>query len=668
MGFFAPITLFWFKAAEQLMQYNYYFDICAICILLTIAIVSLSRRWVPAYRQRAYSMLFLAVFVATLAERMETYLQMNPSSAFWYHPAEMLSGSIYFIAHLGSGFFYLCYILSVLDIFVHVRKMRDFITIFMGYFIGIALVLINFFVPVLFYYDENGMYHRQGLIVIYYLLAVYFMGYGIALIFRYKKLMRRRAKVVILSYVVLVTIGIIIQFFLPTVLIENLMSAVSITLVYISLQNPSEMVDEYLNILNRRAFLEGLDIKTDREATHNTIFVTIDNIRNLTEEIGYVQAQSVLKKIARYLKTVGGRQFALQTYTYRFSDYIFAVNVHSIDDAKVEALIEAIAQRLQEPWIFSDMAIRVEGHCFKMKYPDNYKTSSELMTRIDVITENIEIEPDVIIDLNKSGYNDLKRGVDYDLLSRNSIDAKTAVMKFQPILSKVYRINYCADALCFMCDEYGNEVDMRGHIPEIKVSQALLDADEFVYRNACRSLNFWNAGDKNGKYRAIVGLSQGEISRTDFIRRIKKILREERAEASWITIKLTETTLSTMNNVAERNLQLLGEMKCSIIVDRFGSGYSGIDRILNLPVTQINIDHEILKKAHDSEHMKIVLQGIVNLFHDISIFVGASDISCAEEKEMAEELGCDFLIGDYLAPPVKDSSFVKYIDAYFEEG
>ncbi len=650
------------------MQYNYYFDICAICILLTVAVVSLSRRWVPAYRQRAYSLLFASVFAAAVAERLETYLQMFPSSQPWYHPAEMLAGSVYFIAHLGSGFFYLIYILSVLDIFVDLGKMRDFITIFLGYFIGVALVLINFFVPVLFYYDENGIYHRQGLIAIYYLLAAYFMGYGIALIFKYKKLMRRRTKAVILSYVVLVAMGIIIQYFFPTVLIENLMSTVSITLVYISLQNPSEMVDEYLNILNRRAFLEGLAIKTDRNVAHNTIFVTIDNIRNLTEEIGYVQAQSVLKKVARYLKRVGGRQFRLQTYTYRFSEYIFAVNVHSVDEGRIKALLEEIATRLQEPWIFSDMAIRIEGHCFNMKYPEHYKTSAELMTRIDVIVENLDSEPDMIIDLSKPGYGEARKGIDYDLLSRNSIDSKTAVIRFQPLLSRIYRINYCADVLCFMCDEYGNEVDMRGHIPEVKISQALLDADEFVYRNACRALNFWNGGDKNGKYRAIVGLSQGEISRTDFIRRIKKIVREERAEASWITIKLTETTISTMNNVAERNLQLLGEMKCSIIVDRFGSGYSGVDRILNLPVTQINIDHEILAKARKSEQMKLVLQGIVNLFHDISIFVGASDIESAEEKEMAEELGCDFLIGDYLASPVKDSSFVKYIDAYFEEG
>ena len=216
-------------------------------------------------------------------------------------------------------------------------------------------------------------------------------------------------------------------------------------------------------------------------------------------------------------------------------------------------------------------------------------------------------------------------------------------------------------------DEAGNEVDVRGHIPDIRVTQSLLDTDEFVYRRACRALSFWNAGDKNGKYRAVVGLSQGEISRTDFLRRIKKILREEKAEASWISLKLTETTLTTMNNVAERNLKLLGDLNCQIIVDKFGSGYGDLDRILSLPVMQVNIDISVLRSAMESPKMKMVAQGMVNLFHDVSIFVGASEISDQRDKEMAEELGCDFLMGDYMGEPVKDSSYVKFIDAYFEE-
>ena len=466
----------------------------------------------------------------------------------------------------------------------------------------------------------------------------------------------------------LVIAGMVIQYFWPTVLIENFLGTIGVTLVYISLQNPTEMVDGNLNILNRKAFLEGLDLKMGRNSVNSTIFVTIDNIKALSDEIGYAQAQAVLKKIARYLKYAGKLEYRIQCYVYRYSEYVFAITVHTVDKNKVLALLNSISKRLQQSWAFSNMAIKVESHCFLMEYPEHYRTSSELISRLDLIVERAASDMDQIIDVNKPEYSELRRITDYDMLARHNLDTKSFVIRYQPILSKVYRINYSADVLCFLKDEYGNEIDMRGSIPDINATQALMDTDEMVYRRACRALAFWNAGDKNGKYRAVVGMSQGEISKNDFVRRIKKIAREEKAENSWITLKLTETTITTMNAVAERNLKLLGEQKCSIIVDDFGSGYGDMDRIMALPVTQVNIAHDILVKAGESEKMKIVAKGIVNLFHDISIFVGAKDIANEDDKHMAEELGCDFLIGDFMGSPMKDSSFVKYIDAYFEEG
>ena len=636
---------------------------------MTLAITSLSRRWVPAYRQRAYTMLFAATFLATLAERIETFLQMFPSpSSVWYHPAEMLCGSVYFIAHMGTGFCYLLYIKAVLDIYIDFRKFSDFVGVLLAYIAGIILIIINIFVPIVFYYDENGLYNRGPLVFVFYLFALYYIGYGFYLLIRYKKLMRRRTRMVILSYVGFIVVGMIIQYFYPTVLIENLFTVISISLVYISLQNPTEMVDEHLNILNRKAFLEGLDLKTNRKSPHSTIFLTVDNISALSEEMGYTQTQDLLRRISKYLKSVGTKELRIETYTYRYSENVFAVSAHTNDREKTESLLQAIAARLQEPWVFSNMAIKVEGHCFLLRYPEHYSTSVELMGKVDFICDNVENEVDVIIDANKDIYKNHGGLLDYDLMVRKNLDEKKIIVKFQPVLSKVYKINYTADVVCYFYDECGNEIDPRGHIPDIRVTQALMDADEYAYRIACRSLNFWNAGDRNGKYRAVVGMSQGEISRHDFLKRIKKILREERAEASWITLKLTETTITTMNPVAERNLKMMAEMKSYIIVDKFGSGYGDLDRILSLPVIEVNIDHSILLQAQESEQMKRVAQGIVNLFHDISIFVGASKISTEEDKLMAEELGCDFLLGDYLGVPVADSSFVKRIDSYFGEG
>ena len=648
------------------MHYNYYFDICAICILATIAVISLSRRWVPAYRQRAYAMLYFAVLTATVSERIETYLQMNPVKMAWYHPAEMTMGSLYFAAHLGSGFFYLLYILAVLDIFLDYRTLKDFALFYFPYFVGICLVIINFFYPLLFYYDSTGLYHRGSMISLYYLLAAYYLFYGFAMMVRYRDLMRLRTKAVVYSYVFFVLAGITIQYCYPTILIENFLTVISITLVFITLQNPSEMVDEALNILNRKAFLEGLELKTGRKTSIHTVFVTIDNIRALSDEIGFSQAHGVLKRIAKFLKRVGRKELQLQTYAYRYSENIFAVSVNTEDDKRAEALMKLIADRLKQPWTNANMAIRLEGHCFLMNFPRHYESVADLMTKLDMVADIVGNEPGIIFDIDTVDFYDRKRAMDVDLMVRRNLDNRLATVKFQPLLSKVYKINYCADVHCFFYDEEGNEIDMRGKVPDIKVTQALLDADEFVYRRACRALAFWNGGDKNGKYRAIVGMSQGEISRNDFIRRIKKIVREERAEASWISIKLTETNISTINATAERNLKLLKDLNSSIIVDNFGSGYGDLQRILALPVTQVNIAHDILAQSAKSEQMKMVTQGIVNLFHDVSIFVGASNISSEEEKLMAEELGCDFLMGDYMGIPMKDSSFVKFIDAYFE--
>ncbi len=650
------------------MHYNYYFDICALCTLATVAITSLSRRRVPSYRQRAYTLLFFAAVIATYFECVETTLQLHPVAAAWYHPLEKVCGSVYFLAHLGTGICYLLYIMSVLDIFFDIRTLKGFFGLYFGFILGALLVVINWFHPILFHYTSEGTYQRDSLIILFYLIAFYYMGFGILLVLKYDKLMRLKTKVIVLAYVGLTLFGIFFQYFNPEILIENFYCAISVALVFITLQNPGELVDENLNILNRKAFFEGIDLKIKRGTPYYILFATVENVRALSSEIGYPQAQLVLKKIADYLKKAGRKGLRLTTYTYRYSDYVFAIMMHTDNIKTAQALADKLVERIGQSFNVSGMTIKIDGHCFVMSYPEHYKSAGELMAKIDMITEEIADSNDIFIDVDSINHGEKMLLRDYDFMARENLDAKKAVVKFQPFLSKKYKINYTADAICFLYDKNGKEIDVRKHIPDIGTTQTIMDADEYVLRMAARSLAFKNGGDRNGKYRAVVGMCQGEISRNDFVRRVKRILREEKAEASWISLKLSETCLTTMNSVAERNLRMLGDLKVSIIVDKFGSGYGNVSKIISLPVSQVNISAEVTRAALGSEQMYKIAQGIVNLFHDISIFVCAVAIETEEEKELAEKLGCDFLIGDYLGEPMSDTSYVRYIDDYFEKG
>ena len=650
------------------MHYNYYFDICALCTLATVAITSFSRRRVPAYRQKAYSLLFFAVFMAVFSECIESTLQLHPIDAVWYNPLEMLCGSVYFLSHLGSGVCYLLYIMSVLDIYFDIRRPLGFFGLCFGFLVGVVLVVINWFYPILFHYTKEGLYQRDSLIVMFYMVAFYYMFFGIVLVLKYNELMRLKTKIIVLAYVGLTLFGMGFQYYNPDILIENFYSSISVALVFITLQNPGELVDENLNILNRKAFFEGIDLKIKRNTPYYTVFVTIDNIKALSSEIGYTQAQAVLKKIAGYLKKVGSKELKLTTFTYRYSDYVFAIMIHTDSMKLAKALMEKISSRVHESFSVSGMTIKVDGHCFVISYPDQYKSAAELMNKVDIIAEEIAELNDIVVDIDELDHREKLLVKDFDFIARENLDNKKAVVRYQPLMSKIYKINYNADAICFFYDEKGNEIDIREHIPDMGTTQTIMDVDEFVFRMAARSLAFWNGGDKNGKYRAVVAMCQGEISKNDFVRRLKRIIREEHAEASWISLKLSETCLTTMNSIAERNLRMLGDLKMSIIVDRFGSGYGNLSKIISLPITQVNLSPDVLRKAIESEQMLKIAQGIVTLFHDISIFVCAVGIRSAEEKEMAESLGCDYLMGDYLGVPVPDSSYVRYLDDYFEKG
>ena len=650
------------------MQYNYYFDTCALCILATIGIVSLSRRKVPSSREKVYSLLFLSVFLATLFERIETFLQMNPVEAPWYHYAEMVSGSVYFLCHLGSGLCYLLYIMAVLDIFFETKSYKGFFVVYLGYVIGFLMVFANWFTPIMFGYKDNGLYYRGNLISIFYVLAVYYVLFGVVLAFKYSNFMRRKTRLIVLTHVALTVIGIFIQYKFPLILIENFLTTIGVTLVFITLQNPSEMVDGKNNVLNRRAFFETVGLKIKKKARHYLVFVTIDNVSALSSEIGNSQAEGVIRTIAKFLKKVGAKELKVTTYVYRYSDNIFAIAVNTTDYKVAEALMYKISYRIREPWKYADMTIMAEGHCFIMSYPDQYKDLAELMLKIELLTDDIVHKSDVVIDTKLSDFEEKLSLYDYEVLAKKNLEGKRAIIKFRPVVSKIYKINYTAEAVCYIYDDAGKEIDVRKYIENSRARQTIMDIDEYVLKNTLRALSFWNAGNKNGKYRAIVPMSQEEVSRSDFTVRLKNLLKKENVEGSWISIKLTETAITTMNDVAEQNLKMLKDLNVSVIVDNYGSGYGNIERIISLPIMQINFAQSLLRSAGSSIRMMNVVSGLVNMFHDISFFVCASGVDTLEDKDIAEKLGCDYLVGSYMGVPVKDSSFVGKIDEYFEKG
>ena len=114
-------------------------------------------------------------------------------------------------------------------------------------------------------YDEAGLYHRAPFMILFYLFGCHYVLGGLIVLYRRRRRLQRRMVNIMVSYILLIIFGMIIQAAFPKMLTEGFFSTISLLLTYITIQSPSEMIDEEVEVLNRRAFLASASMQMDRK-------------------------------------------------------------------------------------------------------------------------------------------------------------------------------------------------------------------------------------------------------------------------------------------------------------------------------------------------------------------------------------------------------------------
>lgn len=629
------------------MEYNFYFDICALCILVAILGITLFVTWVPTYSNRMFVFLVITVFLSTLAERSETLMQMRgPNGSPYFHTAEMIVGSVYFFMHILSAAAYYMYILSVLNIRLDIRK--QFTGVFLPFLSGAILIAVNFFTPLLFTYDEMGIYHRGRFVMLIYLLAAYMLTRGVMAILKDRGVVKIRTRRVMINYIILSVIGILIQMIFPHMLVESFANSIAIALMYITIQSPSQMTDAGLQVLNRKAFLSSVGADLARNATISSVFICVDYVQSISDKMGHEQVLLLMRQIVRYLS-----RFKRYGYLYRYSRQVFVLAMRVPDNAQETAIQEMIARRFEAPWVFRDMQVKIEATSFRLCSPEHYKTMDELMETVSIL-----IMPEMhagrsMITVDKNAVERVMDNRHFTDLVRYAVDSDSAQVRYQPVFRRGDHLVIGYDAHLMIPDQNGEGFIQGTEKLNYNVKGAVIaDADEFILKKVCRFLRECReAGEQNKVISA--RLSWSELARPDFKEQILEILRVEGVHFSSILFKLQETTLSNLGQREEEAVNWLVSKGALIVIEDFGMGYADIARLRRIHVSSIVLAHSLLESAMSSDEFTHLVKGIVDMLHDIRITVVIDRIQSRRELEMAEELGCDLVQGNYLGEPLE---------------
>ncbi|MGC5701951.1 EAL domain-containing response regulator [Pseudomonas sp. NFXW11] len=141
---------------------------------------------------------------------------------------------------------------------------------------------------------------------------------------------------------------------------------------------------------------------------------------------------------------------------------------------------------------------------------------------------------------------------------------------------------------------------------------------------------------------------------------IAALLAGFQVPSSSITFEVTETGLISAPASSLENLVRLRIMGCGLAMDDFGAGYSSLERLCELPFSQIKLDGTFVRKMHHQPRSCAVIRYTVALARSLGMALIVEGVETAEQQQRLLELGCGIAQGFLFARPMPESHFIAY--------
>jgi len=245
-----------------------------------------------------------------------------------------------------------------------------------------------------------------------------------------------------------------------------------------------------------------------------------------------------------------------------------------------------------------------------------------------------------------------------------SIQVKDAIAKRQiiPYLQPIVDSNgkpVGAEALVRWIHPEDGFMSPASFIPVFEKNGLIAEIDRYMWRQACEILGRWKR--EGSELFISVNISPKDFYFMDVISEIKGLVSEYEIESSKLRIEITE---SMMMEDAINRIAILNEFRDSgfiVEMDDFGSGYSSLNMLKDMPVDIIKIDMGFLNRSDNDDRALKILHNIMNMTDDLGIISLTEGVETKEQYRLLSDMGCRLFQGYHFAKPMPVQNFEHWI-------
>jgi diguanylate cyclase (GGDEF)-like protein len=193
-------------------------------------------------------------------------------------------------------------------------------------------------------------------------------------------------------------------------------------------------------------------------------------------------------------------------------------------------------------------------------------------------------------------------------------------------------------------------------IPLFERNRFIVELDNFVFEQVCALVRRWL--DTGAPVVPVsVNFSRVHLMTPDFIPRVDSIIRKHNVPPGFLEIELTESAF--INRSVEIS-RIAGELKgigLTISMDDFGSGYSSLNALKDLPVDVLKLDKDFFRNDCFTAREQTILKGFVDIAKQLHLQVVSEGVETKMQAVFLKEIQCDLAQGYYFARPLPVRAF-----------
>lgn len=181
---------------------------------------------------------------------------------------------------------------------------------------------------------------------------------------------------------------------------------------------------------------------------------------------------------------------------------------------------------------------------------------------------------------------------------------------------------------------------------------------KIMLENAAAQLRKWcNQGHQ---LKLSVNVSMDNLNQLDLPEQFETIVQKVGIRPSQLILELTETRLMENLTVSLEILTRLRLKGFGLSIDDFGTGFSTMENLKQLPFTELKIDRAFVNGAVHDEAARAILNSSIQLGKIFHLNLVAEGVETQQDWDLIADSGCDEIQGFFIAKPMAADQFIEW--------